>query len=239
MVNIAFSWDDGAIEDLKMMDLSLRHGIPGIFFIPVKNEERSVLDGENIKLLARNNFEIGAHTYSHSYLTTLPLKNANDELLNGKLFLEQLLGQDIPHFCFPGGKFNSELLTMSKKYFKSARTADTGAIVFNNSYLIKPSFHYFDRGKKSLLYNSLKNNSPIFKMTIKNILCPDYFEIIKKLLMELADNPRLFKVIIWGHSWEIEHYKLWKKLEDLFRSINDYFPGDTHTYSDLINYIEG
>src|SRR5450759_2035031 len=129
MVYISFSWDDGAIEDLKLMDLSLKYSIPGIFFIPATNMERGVMPDENIKTLSKNNFEIGAHTYSHLYLTKLEFKKADEELLSGKDFLEQLLGREIPHFCFPGGKYNPELVEASKKYFKSARTADTGALI--------------------------------------------------------------------------------------------------------------
>ena len=69
MVLIAFSWDDGAVEDLKLMDLSLKYSIPGLFFIPATNTERKVLSGENIKKIDNNGFEIGAHTYSHKYLS--------------------------------------------------------------------------------------------------------------------------------------------------------------------------
>ncbi len=164
MVNISFSWDDGAIEDKKLMDLSLKYDMPGIFFIPAKNNERGVMPEADMKTLAKNRFEIGAHTYSHAYLTLLPIKKAQEELLTGKEFLEQLLGIEASHFCFPGGQYNPKLLEISKKYFKSARTADTGALVQSNSFLIKPTFHFYNRGRKSLIYNSFKNGSPIFRL---------------------------------------------------------------------------
>ena len=238
MVYITFSWDDGAVEDLKLMDLSLNYNVPGIFFIPAINSERGVLSKGNIKLLAHNNFEIGAHTYSHCYLTHLPFNKANEEMLEGKDFLEQLTGNGVQHFCFPGGQYNSRLVDASKKYFMSARSAATGALFVNNSYLVKPSFHFFDRGKKSLLYNSLKNKSPLFRLVLKNILISDYFDLINKVLEELSNSTDENKVIIWGHSWEIEHFGLWKKLEDLFKSINDQFPRKILRYSDLVNRID-
>ena len=76
MVLIAFSWDDGADEDMKLMDLSSVYKIPGMFFIPATNPERKVLSAENIKKIDNNRFEIGAHTYSHKYLSKLPLTEA-------------------------------------------------------------------------------------------------------------------------------------------------------------------
>jgi peptidoglycan-N-acetylglucosamine deacetylase len=236
MVYISFSWDDGAIEDMKLMDLSLKFDIPGIFFVPATNNERDVMPEKNIKTLLKNKFEIGSHTYSHAYLTLLPLEKAQAELLNGKNFLEQLLGIEASHFCFPGGKYNSELLEVSKQYFKSARTADTGAMLQSNSYLIKPTFHFYDRGKKSLIYNGLKNRSPIFRLSLTNILSRNYFDFIKNIIVDLANSPEHYKIIIWGHSWEIEKFQLWWWLEDMFQFININYPKVKRGYSELINF---
>jgi len=235
MIHVSFSWDDGAIEDLKLMELSLKCRIPGIFFIPATNPEREVMDMVSIKLLAGNGFEIGAHTYSHVYLNKLAINEADKELEAGKDYLEQLLGMGIEHFCFPGGQYNWNLVETSKKYFRTARTADTGAIVMNNSFLIKPAFHFYNRGKKSLIYNSLKNNSPLFRLSLKNITCSDYFEFVRKLIDDLANLSADNKVIIWGHSWEIEQFHLWNKLEELFGYLRERYPESIRSYSELLN----
>ncbi|MBK7132482.1 MAG: polysaccharide deacetylase family protein [Bacteroidales bacterium] len=114
MVNISFAWDDGSIEDLKMMDLSLYHNIPGIFFIPVTNPERGVISNSEVKAISGNGFEIGAHTYSHfvSHFF-LPLTKADMELSSGETSMNNYL-KEIQHFCFPGGKYNDALVEMSK-----------------------------------------------------------------------------------------------------------------------------
>jgi peptidoglycan/xylan/chitin deacetylase (PgdA/CDA1 family) len=235
MIYFSFSWDDGAIEDLKLMDLSLKYDIPGIFFIPATNLERAVITEQDIKILGNHNFEIGAHTYSHTYLTNLSVDKASEEMLNGKSYLEQLLGKEVPHFCFPGGKFNATLTYLSKNYFKSARTADTGGLIQNNTYLIKPTFHFYDRGKKSLIYNTYKNNIFLFKLILKNIQSLNYFELIKNILIDLANSPGNYKIIIWGHSWEIEKYGLWDHLENLFQNIKENYSKCVLGYSELLN----
>lgn len=235
MVLISFSWDDGAVEDMKLMDMSLKHGIPGIFFIPATNQEHDVISGKEIQLLTDNNFEVGSHTYSHCYLTHIPFKKAVEEMISGKDFLEQITGNAVPHFCFPGGFYNKQLVDVSGSYFKSARSAATGAVVAPKSFLVKPSFHFFNRGKKSLFFNSMKNNSLIFRILVKNILNSDYFDILLKVLMELSEKPELYRIIIWGHSWEINQFDLWKKLDSFLFSINHNFPGRVRKYSDLID----
>lgn len=234
MIRISFAWDDGAIEDIKIMDMSLKHNIPGIFFIPALNPERGVMMKKDIRMISEG-MEIGSHTYSHAYLTALSFDKAEQEMKSGKDFLEQLLGKEIPHFCFPGGRYNKELIIASKKYFVSARTADTGAVFSNNPFLVKPAFHFYDRGKRSLIFNGLKHFSPVFRLTLKNYFVAGYFDLIKKLISDLADFPHDTKIIIWGHSWEIQKFDLWKKLENLFEELNDRYPGTIRSYSEFLS----
>lgn len=234
MVKITFSWDDGSTEDMKLMELSLKYNLPGIFFIPASNNERDVMSENEIKIISGLNFEIGAHTFSHVYLTGISLEKAEQELVMGKTYLEQLLGKEVPHFCFPGGRFNQKLVEVSRKYFKSARTADIGSISCDNSFLIKPTFHYYNRGVNSLIFNGLKNSFPISLLALKNILSLNYFEIIKNIIEDLSKFNDTAYVMIWGHSWEIDKYELWGKLEDLFQDINGKYQGNILNYSDFL-----
>lgn len=234
MVNISFAWDDGPIEDLKLMDLSLKYRIPGIFFIPANNPERIVLSGENIKILKKNAFEIGAHTYSHKYLSNIPLNKAHYEILKGKDYLTQLLGNEIDHFCFPGGKYNDELLKITRGLFRSARTADTGALIQEDSFLIRPALHFYDRGKLSLLYNSIKNMSLVFPATIMNIFEDSYFDLLKKIIESLNSYKGTHRMIIWGHSWEIEEHSLWGDLNNFFKWLNRDYSSNLQSYSEIL-----
>jgi peptidoglycan-N-acetylglucosamine deacetylase len=234
VVNISFAWDDGSVEDLKLMDLCINYNIPAIFFIPVTNPERAVISKSEVKTIAGNDFEIGAHTYSHLYLTTTTLTKADIELSSGRDYYEQLLGKEIPHFCFPGGKYSDKLVEMANTYFKTARTADTGAIIRNNAFLVKPTFHFFNRGKKSLIYNSLKNSSLINYLTIKNIYTRGYFNYLKSIIIDLDNYPRTYRVIIWGHSWEIEQFSLWGDLDDFFCWLTKNYSSRLRNYTGIL-----
>jgi peptidoglycan/xylan/chitin deacetylase (PgdA/CDA1 family) len=234
MVLIAFSWDDGAVEDLKLMELSLKYSIPGLFFIPATNTERKVLPEESIKKIDYNGFEIGAHTYSHKYLSKLPLNEAQVEIVTGKDYLEQLLGKEIYHFCFPGGKYNSELINMTCRYFSSARTADTGALLGKDSFLIRPALHFYDRGKLSLLYNSLKNFSMICPAVLNNFSEDGYFNLLKKIIESLNNSRETHRMIVWGHSWEIGQFSLWNELEDFFLWLTKNYSSNLRNYSEIL-----
>lgn len=234
MVLIAFSWDDGAVEDLKLMDLSLNYKVPGLFFIPATNTERKVLSGENIKKIDNNGFEIGAHTYSHKYLSKLSLNEAQLEIVSGKDYLEQLLGKEVYHFCFPGGMYNSELINMTRRYFSSARTADTGALLGKDSFLIRPAIHFYDRGKLSLLYNSVKNMSLVCPAILKNLSEDRYFDLLKKIIEGLNNYRGTHRMIVWGHSWEIEQFSLWDDLDDFFQWLTKNYSLNLRNYSEIL-----
>ena len=209
MVNISFSWDDGAVEDLKLMDLSLKYKIPGMFFIPATNAERKVLSGKNMKKIDNNGFEIGAQTYSHKYLSKLPLNEAQVEIVSGKDYLEQLLGKEVYHFCFPGGNYNSELINMTRLYY--------------------------DRGKISLLYNSVKNRSLVCPAILKNLSEDRYFVLLKKIIEGLNNYRGTHRIIVWGHSWEIEQFSLWGELEDFFQWLTKNYSSNLRNYSEILS----
>lgn len=234
MIQIAFSWDDGAVEDLRLSDLCVKYQIPGMFFIPALNEERPVLSGSEIKSLINNRFEIGAHTYSHKYLTNISNDEAEIELYRGKEYLEQLTGSKIIDFCFPGGKYTSEHLKIAREIYSSVRTADTGATVSKDRFLVKPAFHFYNRGRYSLYYNSLRNRSKLLAFLLSNYQVTDYFDFIRKTIDSLAHSNSEYRIIIWGHSWEIEECALWSRLEEFFRFITVYHSTSLSNYSSLI-----
>lgn len=62
------------------------------------------LSTEEVKELARNGFEIGAHTVNHVNLGKIPIENVKKEVLQGKADLEKIIGKPIDIFSFPFGR---------------------------------------------------------------------------------------------------------------------------------------
>jgi len=232
MVKVTFSWDDGAVEDLKLAELSAKYNIPAMFFIPGSNDERKVLSPREILLL--NEFSIGSHTRSHSYLGSKSENEAYSEMSEGKKYLEDITGRAIRHFCFPGGEYNDMLISLSEKLFISARTADTGMTKKSN-FLIKPTFHFYDRGYNSLLFHSLRNDLKFFRYVIKALRTSEYFEKMKRILYNYLNKENEGFIMIWGHSWEIEKFGLWSKLDTLFKLLAEHFRENLVDYDSFIN----
>ena len=52
-IEVSSSWDDGAIQDLKLGELLSKYEVPSTLYIPIKNQERAVITKEQIKDLSK------------------------------------------------------------------------------------------------------------------------------------------------------------------------------------------
>lgn len=229
-MKIVFSWDDGAPEDQKLFELHEKYEIPGIFFVPNRNREgRPVLSEQMIHNNESELISFGGHTENHVFLTEIPLEDAEKEIRHNQQYLEDLLGHEIVDFCLPGGRYNQDIVDMARKYYKTIRTADTMNFACEGE-LIKPTFHFYDRGRKSLIGNSVRNSSIrqlLYILTHPNY---DYFTMMRKLIDNEKNSDSIVK--IWGHSWEIEECSLWKELDSFFAHIRQNYWENCCKYGD-------
>lgn len=71
---------------------------------PQGRASHRVLSGDQLRRLAGSQLvTLGAHTRSHSSLSTLPAPRQREEILGSKLWLEEFLGQEVKVFSYPFG----------------------------------------------------------------------------------------------------------------------------------------
>ena len=71
--------------------------------------------------------EIGSHTRSHADLTQLEADAARTEIADSRLELENSLGCEVRHFCYPYGRMNPQHCEMAKQAgYRSATTMRRG-----------------------------------------------------------------------------------------------------------------
>ena len=232
MLNVSFSWDDGSIYDLKLAEYFIKYHIPCKLFVPTYNREnRTVLSASQIQSLKHPLISFGGHTNSHVYLTQIPLSDINKEVDDNIKYLEDITGEPIKHFCLPGGQYNSQIIQLIKDQFDSIRTADTMCSLFTGK-IRKPTFHFYPRGIKSLIGNAVRHYDKILPVIIKaSMKYHNYFDILKASIAIMNKNKTLYKIHIWGHSWEIEELQLWGKLDDMLRYIKTSFPNSIKDYN--------
>ncbi len=218
---ITTSWDDGHVLDFKLADLLNKYNLPATFYIPKSNAEHEVMLPEQVTELAKQ-FEIGGHTLSHIRLRSTDTKTLEYEINGSYKWLSDLLGQAPVSFCFPGGVFHDKAVKIVfQSGYQVARTTELLSTESRLSNGLTPTTlqayehtaftyakHLIKRRQLANLLQWLSSHS-LYKLSH---LTEDYLNKINK-------DGGCFH--LWGHSWELEEFGLWNKLEELFRIVSN------------------
>lgn len=206
-MNIISSWDDACYSDCRLAELLKKYDIKAIFFwqnnlmTPFNlNRCKKFLQISDCIQISKN-FDVGSHTINHHYLTRIPLEIAKNEIEKSKIYWQNILGKKISWFCYPRAKLNEHIVNIVSKNYTYARvTALINDNKNENKFLIKPNLHV-----------------GVARKEYKDIDWYDYgIELIKNMK---KNNCQTFHLI--GHSWEIDLFDQWDKLEDFFKNIKD------------------
>jgi len=215
---VTTSWDDGHRLDLKLAKLLKKYGIRGTFYISPKNrefrEEDLLSDDEIIKL--NRDFEIGAHTMTHPRLTKISEREAFNEIIDSKKYLENLIREEVRCFCYPGGKYNKKIMELVRKVgFYYSRTMKKFELRLVKNFL--SSGTTLEAHRNSLL------TLPLDSLKILTFSRFNPIEFFKNLHWEYLAKKTFDYVYanggvyhLWGHSWVIERNNDWKKIERVF-----------------------
>ncbi len=237
-VIVTTSWDDGAIQDLRLLKLLNKHNLKGTFYIP-QTISFEVESGKPLKRILEKDIleiaktqEIGAHGITHTYLDELNKKQIYNEVKDSKHWLEKLLNKEIKMFAYSGGVFNNEIVNSVKKAgFLGTRTTESFKInIEKNPFLMGISlqcYPCFPRNKEWSLPFWVKTSWGRFKFNSKGISdlkLPinslfNWTMLAKNIFKHVFKNGGAFH--LWGHSWEIEKYGFWDDLEDVLKHISN------------------
>ena len=225
---VTTSWDDGSVLDLKLAKLLDKYNLKGTFYVPKHYLPNALSEGDLFDIAERH--EIGAHGVNHQDLTQLTMAETLKEIRESKEFLESILKREITMFAYPLGLFNQIIKqSVQQAGFISARTIKPFSFSFDNDpFEMGVSMHVypFPLGPKGTW------NYPFSRTLIQPIMLAyrDIFRLdlpLKSLLSWKNLVQELFNYVLsrggifhlWGHSWEIEQFKMWKSLEEIFEFI--------------------
>ena len=120
-MRIAQCWDDGVVDDMRLIEILRRHGAKASFNLSFglheeKRTSRWKYEGvKEVYQLAQSElrdvydgFLVANHCYRHGPLARIPLDEARREVREGKDALEQHFGYEVKGFAYPGGSYNAE-----------------------------------------------------------------------------------------------------------------------------------
>lgn len=222
-VNLTLSWDDGSPYDLKLAELLSNYGISATFYIPKNNSEsKSVLVESDIRTLAES-FEVASHSVDHVRLNSLSHSAIRYQILESKVWLQDVIGNEVYGFCYPGGKYNEFCVEQVEKFgFYYSRTTENFCDYISNGYEMPTTLQLYDHRAHILAYNLIKSNKSLYKIRrFYPVLLKQNFRERVEFILNYAIDKRLSYLHFWGHSWELEDNKYWHQLEDVLKVIKE------------------
>jgi hypothetical protein len=212
---VTTSWDDGDPRDMRIAEMLAAAGLAGTFYVPIVGYRgMKTLAEANLLDLSRAGYEIGAHTVSHISLTKLGPAKIRYELHAGKQMLEQILGAPVSMFCYPNGRYDSEVL-------QEVRNTGYAAARTTRMLSVKRDFPPFEMPTTLQAYPHRKT------AYVKNLSRGRNLHRLANYVIELSNldswtdlGKRLFDRVLasggvwhlYGHSWEIDELGIWDEL---------------------------
>ena len=115
---LTMSYDDGKLEDIRLVEIFNKYGIKGTFNINYGQMDidqtglpHPRLRKDQVKDLYQGH-EIAAHTMTHPTIARCPLVGAAEEILEDRKGLEALTGSIIRGHAYPNGSYSEEIKTL-------------------------------------------------------------------------------------------------------------------------------
>lgn len=101
--------------------------------------EKPLMSGSEWRAWHNAGMDVGSHTLSHAPLPQISEVQAQAEITQSKWALEELIGDEVRHFCYPYGKFSPQHVLMVKEAgYITATTTRRGRVSTESNFFELP-----------------------------------------------------------------------------------------------------
>ncbi len=227
---LTFSFDDGMVEDVWLVNLFKQYGLKGTFNLnscafdveePKPNHigRCRLSKSQLVELFKDSGMEVAVHGVHHLSLAEMPTTTMIQDVLNDRIKLENAFGTIINGMAYANGSFSDEAVEVLRLCgIKYARTVES-TLKFDipKDWLRMPATCHY-RNKKLME------------------LADTFLSEIPKDLHYVKRNPRLFYV--WGHSYQFREEDSYDEMEAFAKKMSGHEEIWNATNIEVYNYVK-
>jgi len=215
---VTTSWDDGDRADLRVAEMLRSREVAGTFYVPTAPYgSRPALTHADLRALSSEGFEIGAHGVTHKLLWGLSAKELAEEISPCKPALEDILGREVRMFCYPCGRYDSNVIQALKQagYWGARTVRMLSTRLEFNPFEMPTTVQVIPNPTSSYIKNVVRaRKMDSLQVCLTNMTkLGNWLELGKRLFDDVLENGGVWH--LYGHSHEIEKLGLWKDLEEI------------------------
>lgn len=218
---LTLSYDDGVVQDARLMELLDRHSIKATFNLngfqyaaqqPLQ-KRRALTREEALALYGNSGHEVAIHGYAHPFLEQLPQGNAAWEIVRDREILEAMFGGILRGMAYPMGTFDDS----------TVETARRCGIAYARTTRVT---HGFELPKDWLRLEATCHHAD-----------PALPDLCRRFLdLEVPWGPKLF--YLWGHSYEFDEQDNWQIIEEFCAVMGGHPEIWYATNGEIYDYLE-
>jgi peptidoglycan/xylan/chitin deacetylase (PgdA/CDA1 family) len=241
-VFVTTSWDDEDRSGLKVAELLSRNRLPGTFYVPTgRLGHDPFFVADDLRTLSTAGFEIGGHTVTHSTLTGLGPEELTREIGECKAVLQQILGMQITMFCYPKGRFNTEVVKeVQRAGYRGARSTQmlSSSSAFDR-FAMPTTVQAYPHRRSNYVRNLVRLGAvgALFQSVPDLVQFQDWLELGKAKFDRVLRKGGVWH--LYGHPWEIEKLGLWAQLKEMLEYVNNRGGVQYVTNGQLLDLLRG
>lgn len=231
---LTMSYDDGKLEDRKLVSIFNKYGIRGTFNLNsgLIDQDIRIKPEEWVDLYKGH--EVATHTVSHPTIDRCPTSEIVEELLNDRKYLESVMGYPVRGHAYPNGSYSPRveriLEDLGIKYGRII--GDEYASTYVASQTQKECQRQVVGDSNGF---SFPSNYYEWKAT-----CHHNHNLLEfgREFKDLKKKQYLYMMYVWGHSYEFEKDNNWGMMEEFCQMMSDSDDIWFATNIEIVDYME-
>lgn len=214
---VTFSYDDGRIEDKRLVELFNKYGLKGTFHLcnpgflaSCGYPDEPLVDPDEYASLYEGH-EISCHMEHHPFPRWMPAAAVREEIMNNRRFLESRCNYPVRGMSYPFASFSGDVIRECR------------AVGMEYSRTVSDTYS-FGLPEDFMVWNPTCHHSAASQELIDRFFEPMNYDFQRLLY-------------IWGHSYEFNTEEKWNHIENICRAVSGRDDVWYATNIEIVDYI--